>query len=133
MSDKQSASPAMAFILAYLKEHGDVEYAQVKEAAEADGHNIYPIMYGRAKTLLNMITDESKRRRRRPAAPKGESAQSRSRRLRQGASGSASEATANELSSFLERFREMEGERNRYRAALLSVEKLLRQALEEVS
>ena len=35
-----------------------------------------------------------------------------------------------ELSSFVERYHEIEEERNRYRAALLHVEKLLKDALE---
>ncbi|MAG58307.1 MAG: hypothetical protein CMJ83_18630 [Planctomycetes bacterium] len=125
---KSSNSPAMAFIMDYLQEHGDTVYAEVKAAAEADGHSIYPIMYGRAKTLLGMITEENRSRRRRRKAPKDDG---KPARLRQGASGA--DSTANELSSFLERFRELEEERNRYRAALLSVEKLLRDALASAS
>ena len=69
MADKTSNSPAMAFIMDYLQKHGDTEYAIVRAAAEQAGHGIYPIMYGRAKTLLGMITEESRsrRRRRKPA------------------------------------------------------------------
>lgn len=127
MAEKSSNSPAMAFILEYLKEHGDSPYAAVRAAAEADGHNIYPIMYGRAKTLLGMITEDSSRRRRRKKAAEDGPA-----RLRQGASQpAAADSSVNELSSFLDRYRELEEERNRYRAALLSVEKLLREAIEE--
>jgi len=125
MPEKSSTSPAMAFILAYLQKHGDVPYAEVREAAESDGHGIYPIMYGRAKTLLGMITDENRRRRRKKSAAKSSGGPAK---LRQGAP--AATSTATELSSFLERFREMEEERNRYRAALLSVETLLREALQ---
>lgn len=136
MAEKSSNSPAMAFILDYLKSHGDTEYAIVRNEAEKDGHTIYPIMYGRAKTLLGMITEESRSRRRRrsseEAAPAAEfPAANAPRTLRQGRLATLSEATANQLSSFLERFREMESERNRYRAALLQVEKMLKQALGE--
>lgn len=123
MAEKSSNSPAMAFILEFLKEHGDTPYAQVRAAAEKDGHNIYPIMYGRAKTLLGLITEDSKRRRRRRKSD------DRPAKLRQGGPDST-DASANELSSFLERYRELEEERNRYRAALLGVEKLLRETLE---
>ena len=127
MTEKSSNSPAMAFILEFLKEHGDTPYAQVRAAAEADGHNIYPIMYGRAKTLLGMITEDSSRKRRRKKA-----ADSGPARLSQGRNApAAADNSVNELSSFLDRYRELEEERNRYRAALLSVEKLLRDAIEE--
>jgi hypothetical protein len=43
---------------------------------------------------------------------------------------SLSETSAAQLSVFLERFKEVESERARYRAALLQVEALLRKALE---
>lgn len=129
MADKPSSSPAMAFILDFLKTNGDTEYAKVKEAAEAEGHAIYPIMYGRAKTLLNMIPEDRPRRRRARRPAEGEDASRRT--LRQGATPAGPGTTANQLSDFLERFKELEEERNRYRAALLGVEKLLREALQE--
>ncbi len=133
--DKPSNSPSMAFILDYLKKNGDAEYAIIRAAAEKAGHSIYPIMYGRAKTLLGMITEESRsrRRRRRKEDETGTGDAGGTRPLRQSARSPMSEATANQLSSFLERYRELEGERNRYRAALLQVEKMLRQVLEETS
>ena len=122
MTEKSSNSPAMAFILDYLQEKGDVPYAEVRAAATADGHSIYPIMYGRAKALLGMIDPDSRSKRKRSTTSSG------SARLRQGR-GTSVDATADELSGFLERYRELEEERNRYRAALLSVEKMLRSAL----
>lgn len=129
MSEKQSSSPAMAFILDYLKEHGDTEYAKVREAAEEAGHAIYPIMYGRAKTLLGLISEDRRKRRSKKKPDAGGEGGPR-RALRQGAPGGpVSEATATQLSDFLERFKELEQERDRYRAALMSVEKLLREAL----
>jgi hypothetical protein len=127
----KSNSPAMGFIMAYLREHGDTEYAVVRTAAEKAGHTIYPIMYGRAKALLGMIPPDAPKRRRRPAqagsGAGGESAPSRP--LRQGGK-AFSEATAEQLQEFLKRYREVEGERNRLRAALANVERLLKQALE---
>ena len=126
MAEKSSNSPAMAFILEFLKGDGEAAYADVRAAAEKDGHNIYPIMYGRAKTLLGLITADSKRKRRRRKAD------SRPAKLRQGGVDSA-DSSASELSGFLERYRELEEERNRYRAALLSVEKMLRDTLESTS
>ena len=123
MAEKSSNSPAMAFILEFLKGNGEAAYADVRAAAEQEGHSIYPIMYGRAKALLGLITEESKRKRRRRKADSAPA------KLRQGGPDSGGDS-ANQLSGFLERYRELEEERNRYRAALLSVEKMLRDALE---
>lgn len=138
MSDKSSNSPAMAFILDYLKEKGDSPYAEIRAAAEAQDLAIYPIMYGRAKSLLGMITEPSRMRRKRPPtaaelrrASTEEDAPLIRGRLRQGTRSTIADSTAEELSGFLTRYREIEEERNRYRAALLAVEKMLRRAIQE--
>lgn len=133
MAERSSSSPAMAFILEYLQKNGDTEYSIVKQAADKDGHTIYPIMYGRAKTLLGLITEESRSRRRRRKVEETEpGADGAPRVLRQGRP-NLSEGTAQQLSSFLERFRELEGERNKYRAALLQIEKMLKTTIDEIS
>jgi hypothetical protein len=135
MSEKSSNSPAMAFILDYLKEKGDTPYRDVRSAAEAAGHAIFPIMYGRAKTLLGMITEPATPRRRRPRAPDADAGADDAPlirgRLRQGSRGNIADSTAEELSGFLTRYREIEEERNRYRAALIAVEKMLRRTIQE--
>ncbi len=136
MNDKVSNSPSMAFIMNYLQKNGDTEYATVRREAEKDGHTIYPIMYGRAKALLGMITESPRRRRREatPAAEGGEGTSAYGTRaiLRQGTQRTSSlgESTAAQLGEFLARFKEVEAERNRYRSALQQVEKYLRLALE---
>ncbi len=118
-------SPAMNFITDFLKRSPEAAYGEINRGAEAAGHKIYPIMYGRAKSLLGLIPEGSSRSRRRKAR------ESQARRLRQGRSGRLSDTAVSELSGFVEKFRDMEDERNRYRAALISVEKLLRDALQE--
>lgn len=133
MAAKSSSSPAMSFILDYLKEKGDVPYGEVRSAASAAGHTIFPIMYGRAKSLLGLIDENAPPRRRRKPAPRRDESDATdlSRgRLRQGR-GAIADSTADELSGFLARYRELEEERNRYRAALLAVEKMLKRAIQE--
>jgi len=119
-------SPAMNFITEYLKKDPNASYGEISKAAEEAGHKIYPIMYGRAKSLLGLIPEGGGRTRRRKAARA-----TQARRLRQGRGGKLSDTAVTELSGFVDKFRDMEEERNRYRAALLTVEKILRDALEE--
>ncbi len=139
--EKTSNSPGMAFIVDYLKTNGDRPYAEIRIAAEGVGHTIYPIMYGRAKALLGMITEDGrvKRKRLRDEAamatretqPFGMTPhEGLHQRTLKTARASLSETSAAQLSVFLERFKEVENERARYRAALLQVEGLLRKALE---
>lgn len=129
----------MAFILDYLKTNGDRPYGELRAAAETAGHSIYPIMYGRAKALLNMIPEERRLKRRRmreeahglaPTATAVTGHEGLHQRTLRSARASLSETSAAQLSVFLERFKEVETDRARYRAALLQVERLLRQALE---
>ncbi len=119
-------SPAMNFITSFLKRSPEASYGEISKSAEEAGHKIYPIMYGRAKSLLGLIPEGGSRARRRKAAGAGQA-----RRLRQGRGGRLSDTAVSELSGFVDKFRDMEDERNRYRAALLSVEKILRGALQD--
>ncbi len=119
-------SPAMNFITDFLKKNPEAAYGEINKGAEEAGYKIYPIMYGRAKSLLGLIPEGGSRAHRRKAARRGEG-----RKLRQGRAGRMSDTAVNELSGFVEKFRDMEDERNRYRAALISVEKILRGALED--
>jgi len=139
--DKTSNSPGMAFIVDYLKANGDRPYGEIRTAAEAAGYTIYPIMYGRAKALLGMITEDGRVKRRRlreealqssiDAQPYGMTVhEGLHQKTLRSARASLSETSAAQLSVFLERFKEVESERARYRAALLQVEALLRKALE---
>lgn len=123
-------STPMDFITSYLKKQPEAAYADVNKAAQAANFKIYPIMYGRAKSLLGLLPEGGSRARRaRRKASGGE--ESRSRTLRQGRGPRVTDQAVNQISGFVERYRELEEERNRYRAALISVEKILRQTLDE--
>lgn len=47
-----SGKDAFAFVKDFLTTHKSASYAEVREAATAAGHSIYPIVYGRAQLLL---------------------------------------------------------------------------------
>src|SRR5262245_376916 len=51
----KKASPAMDFIVEYLKKNRKASYADVRAAAEARKIEVYPIMYGRAQALLGLV------------------------------------------------------------------------------
>lgn len=55
MATEQAGKDAMAFIVSTLKRNKDVAYADVQKRAEAAGHTIYPINFGRAKALLGLV------------------------------------------------------------------------------
>ena len=125
MAEKNTA---MAFITDFLRENPQAEYKDIAKAADEQGFKIYPIMYGRAKSLLGLIPEGGGRTRR---AKRAAEEQAQGRKLKQGRGARHSEMALNELSGFVEKFRDLEEERNRYRAALINVEKILRNALRE--
>ena len=51
----KKASPAMDFIVDYLKKHKTAAYADVKTAADGKKLKIFPIMFGRAQALLGYV------------------------------------------------------------------------------
>ncbi|MCC6783003.1 MAG: hypothetical protein IT457_09180 [Planctomycetes bacterium] len=58
-----SGKDAFAFVKDFLTTHKTASYAEVREAASAAGHSIYPIVYGRAQLLLGYT------KAKRPAKP----------------------------------------------------------------
>jgi hypothetical protein len=51
----KKASPAMDFIVDYLKKHRKAPYADVKALADKKGLKVFPIMFGRAQALLGYV------------------------------------------------------------------------------
>jgi len=102
-------TPAMALILEQLRADPHASYASVRKHAEARGMKIYPIMYGRALALLGLVE----------VAPRG----SKKRQLQQPLGSAA-------IEHMVKAVREAEDERARYKAALQTIAKTLRQVLE---
>lgn len=61
MTDKKP-NPAMEFIVESLKQNRSASYKEIAEAASKKKLEIYPIMFGRAQTLLGIVK----------AAPRGQ-------------------------------------------------------------
>jgi hypothetical protein len=51
----QKGKDAFAFVKDYLAAHKGAPFAEVRDAAKAKGHKIYPIVYGRAQLLLGHV------------------------------------------------------------------------------
>jgi hypothetical protein len=52
---RSKGSPAFDFLLAHLRDDGSLSYGELRTRAEAAGHKIAPIMYGRAKAILGLV------------------------------------------------------------------------------
>ena len=50
-----STSPEMSFLLSWMKRNPTKAYGDAKAAAEKAGHQIYPIMWGRAQVMLGIV------------------------------------------------------------------------------
>lgn len=64
---KANGKSRMDFLVSYVKAHPKAPYAEVRDAAAKAGHKVFPIMFGRAQSLLGMIKGG---RAKAPAAPK---------------------------------------------------------------
>ena len=51
----QKGKDAFAFVKDYLSAHKGAPFADVRDAAKAKGHKVYPIVYGRAQLLLGHV------------------------------------------------------------------------------
>jgi hypothetical protein len=52
---RRKGSPAFDFLLEHLRADGSLSYGELRTHAEAAGHKIAPIMYGRAKAILGLV------------------------------------------------------------------------------
>ena len=113
-----SRRPVMDFVRAYLKEHPEASFQEVRSKAEREGYKLYPIVYGRAKSLEGLVPVKSRGPRSRPgnkpAAPTPET----------------NRTTLSSLQDILDSFRKSEEQRKRYRRALDRIRALIAKTLE---
>ena len=69
----KTPNPAFAFLFAFMKRRPKAVYADAAAAAQAAGHKIFPIMWGRAQVLLGRATAKKKSTAKAPAAQKATS------------------------------------------------------------
>ncbi len=48
-------SPAMDFLVSFMKARPKAAYADARQAAMKSGHTVYPIMWGRAQVMLGRV------------------------------------------------------------------------------
>ncbi len=108
-----SKRPVMDFVRAYLKEHSEASFQEVRSEAEREGYKLYPIVYGRAKSLEGLVPMKP---RRRPPKSSDQSAKP--------------QGTLLSLEDIVNSIRETELQRNRYSEALVRIQQLIGEALE---
>lgn len=136
-------NPAMEFIVAQLEKNKKASYAEIREAAEAKKHTIYPIMYGRAQAMLGIVKakkrGEGKAAKAKavvsaPAAPAAPAALGMPKKRGPGRPPKSSYAVSAgiDMSSFdgiISAVRSSEQAKSRYRAALEKIQSILADAL----
>lgn len=127
MAAKKSSS-AMEFIVDYLKKHRNASYADVKSAADAKRLKVFPIMYGRAQTMLGIVK----------AKPRGQGKAARAKAGKVAAAGrrgpgrprkDAGGIDAGSLDGIIAAVKSSEQDKARYRNALEKIQSILGSAL----
>jgi hypothetical protein len=120
-------SETLDFTRRYLREKPEATFAEIRDAAAKENMKIYPIVFGRAKALEGLVKVApygSKKRAREEKA-----AAQRAASMQVGgdvAEGGVSDA---KIDSVISGVRESHQERERYRAALIKISKILDELL----
>jgi hypothetical protein len=123
--DSRIKSPVMAFTVGYLREHPDAPFKDVRAAAEAEGHKLYPITYGRAQALLGIV----KARPRRTAGKRRAAGQEPPERRRSLVQGTV--VPSGDVEGFIDQAQAIQAERDRYRRALETLRTVLIRAIQK--
>lgn len=126
----KKTNPAMEFIVDSLKSNRGAKYADIAEAAAKRRLKIYPIMFGRAQTLLGIVK----------AAPRGQGKAAKAAKAKAAATGArrgpgrppkAARATGFDgtLAGIVAAVKSSEQDKARYRAALERIQTILADAL----
>lgn len=117
MPEKKSS--AIDFTRKYLREKPEASFAEIRDAAEAEGLKIYPIVFGRAKALEGLVK----------VAPYGSKKKERQRRAAAAAEANEPLAGGQTIDEVIKGMRANHDERERYRAALIKISEILDQVL----
>lgn len=119
-----TGSPAMSFLTRYIGRNKKAPYGDVAAAAKRYGHDIYPVMYGRAKALLGLVPVK---RRSTQGATKGANrgaVLSPARRRRP----TLRLDSLDQLRKFLDGYRALQTERDRLRTAIEEISRAAERA-----
>ena len=118
----QPKGSAVEFMADYLRQRAEASYKEVRQAAEAAGYTVSSATFGRAQAIVGLIEPDPDSRPP-PVRPKAVPAP--------GTAPHAGESPIQLLERFLSAARAMDGQRGELRAALQSMLKVVRRALEE--
>ena len=121
-------SPAMDFILDYLKKNRKAAYADVKSAAEGKKLKVFPIMFGRAQALLGIVKSRPRGQGKAAQAKAGILVQARG--LGRPRKNPALGIDTRSLDGIIAAVRSSEQAKSRYRSALERIQSILGSALE---
>jgi hypothetical protein len=107
---KPSKSPAMDFLVATLKKRPSASYAEIAQAAAKKRLKIYPVMFGRAQTLVGIVKAK-------PRGSKKKAVASGPRRGRPPTSGGS------DVGAFLRNYEDLRVEHERLREAVESIQR----------
>ncbi|MBI4880033.1 MAG: hypothetical protein HY812_10315 [Planctomycetes bacterium] len=62
-------SPAMDFLVSFMKARPKASYGEARQAANRSGHTVYPIMWGRAQVMLGRVKAKKRGSAKAAAAP----------------------------------------------------------------
>lgn len=119
-------SPAMGALVDYLRAHPRAEYREVLKVVGRKGHQIYPVMYGRAQVLLGIV--RTKKRHGTSEGPK-RSAPADTRTMtpavRRSGRNTLPTGAAAHLRQFLAEYEDLRRERDALREALRAARKAI--------
>lgn len=131
MAAKKKSSPAMEFVVDYLKRKRDASFADIRDAAAKKRLKIYPIVYGRAQALLGIVKSaprgSGKQAQARARAAAGRTAAGGGRRGRRPR---AAAPALDSLDNVIAAVKENQAEKERLRSVLEKIQGLLEQALD---
>ncbi len=132
----KKASPAMDFIVEFLKKNKQASYAEIRAAAEGQQIAVYPIMYGRAQALLGLVASKPRGQGKAALAKAGKVEAAKAEAVEKRGPGrpakTASAFDAGSLSSLegiIAAVKNSEQARTRYRNALEKIQQILGSAL----
>ena len=120
-----TGSPAMSFLTRYIQRNKTAAYGDVAAAAKRSGHDIYPVMYGRAKALLGLVP--VKRRSTLRATGEGERGAVVLSPARRGRPTLRLDSL-DQLRKFLDGYRALQAERDRLRTAIEEISRAAERA-----
>ncbi len=129
MAKKGASKPAMKFVVDYLTKKKTAEYSEVQAAAAARGYKIWPILYGRAQTMLGINKGKKRGAAKKPGRPAGSGRRAGTRTAPATRGRRAAVATGAGMSGVIDGLNSAVEELRRYRKALDAISQAVAEAI----